>query len=379
MKYNDFKEKDLLKMIPAEEFNRVQKSGDLEIDSEFVCFEENYIPIANNVPLDFTIVDCGCYVGAQSYYFQNHKAYIGVDAFDLDKEKNRKDYGYQAPDRFFTENTTHYSCTIKDFLKSDEFKELDLDKTYFIASAVPAFESTKELFEKTKHCSVFYPGEKSLIKGINAREIYLERTEIRKEHDKDAPIGIIAMNEKEKEVELQEEYVYTHTCRTGHDELNLDAIEPVANNNLFTKPDKGGMWLSVNNAWENWCLNNEETWIEDKKRYEIKLKENSNILKIESVSDLEKLPKCKNNIKEYDVTQWTLLDFEELSKNYDGVQVMVNNDKTPNKTYENSLYQRLYGWDCDSLLLFNKEAIKEFKEIDPIPKRERGPEPGDNW
>ena len=175
MKYKAYS--DLVNIIPKDELNRKLRSDYCEIDVTMLCFEENYIPIANNVPKEFTIVDCGCYMAAQSYLFKDFSRYIGVDSYD----KSGSLSWYIPPERFTSENTTHLSLSIKDFLKSDNFKALDLDTTYFICSAVPAFEETSELFDNTKNCAVFYPGRETLIKGICEEAIIKEREEIIKE------------------------------------------------------------------------------------------------------------------------------------------------------------------------------------------------------
>lgn len=48
------------------------------------------------------------------------------------------------------------------------------------------------------------------------------------------------------------------------------------------------------------------------------------------------------------------LDFEEIKKEYDAIEVLISED--------DQLYWDLYGWDCDSLLILNKDIIKELSE-----------------
>lgn len=129
-------------------------------------FEEIYFSVARYIPKDFTIVDLGCYMAAQSIIFKDYKKYIGVDCYDM---PNRID-DYVPPLRFNIENTEHHSTTIQDFLISNDMKKLDLDKTYFIASYVPAFEVTNQVLEQVKHGLISYCGEHK-VKGLNAEEI----------------------------------------------------------------------------------------------------------------------------------------------------------------------------------------------------------------
>ena len=361
---SNYKIGDLVNLIPEDVLMAKLLSGDSEIDPEFLCFEENYVPIANNVPVDFTIVDCGCYMAAQAYLFQNHKKYIGVDSYDKNAFED-----YIPPERFLCENSEHYSCTIDEFLKSDQFKSLDLNKTYFICSGVPAFESTMNLFNKVNNCAVFYPGMKDLIKGINREQILLNRT-----------LEDERMHEEHSKTVVTSNYTYTHTITKNvfdennfKEELDLNSIEEVKNpekGDWWVKPE-GGLWLSVNNGWERWCENNEPEWIEGRKRYEVTLKKDANILLIDRVEDLENLPKNKDMVFASKIHVG--LDFEELAKRYDGIQVMINDDTTANISYSNSLYQKLYGWDCDSVVLFNKDCIEKIKEIEPIVSKK--PEP----
>ena len=47
---------------------------------------------------------------------------------------------------------------------------------------------------------------------------------------------------------------------------------------------------------------------------------------------------------------FTMLDFEELKKEYDAIEVIISD----------GLYYALYGWDCDSILILNKDIVEEL-------------------
>lgn len=153
------------KLIPKEEYIRVMYSGDSELDCEFLCFEENYIPLVPYIPDDWTVVDLGCYQAAQAYHFTGKAAYVGVDCFDLKKYKD-----YNPPERFKPHNAVHMYETIQDFIKY-HLAYFDLSKTYFIMSAVNDFDATAELYSKVKHAYMAYPGKTTHIKGINSESI----------------------------------------------------------------------------------------------------------------------------------------------------------------------------------------------------------------
>lgn len=156
----------LRKIIPVKELQEKFASGDSELGWDFLGFEENYHVLAELLPKHFTVVDMGCYQAAQCYLFQDFKAYVGVDIFD-----NRlRQHGYRPPERFAVKNTTHFICTIQDFLLNYK-KRFDPETTYYIASAVPDFIGTDMMLKQVKNGAVVYPGEMPKTKGILAEEL----------------------------------------------------------------------------------------------------------------------------------------------------------------------------------------------------------------
>lgn len=156
----------------------------------------------------------------------------------------------------------------------------------------------------------------------------------------------------------------THVCGRGrHGRLDLSAVKPVRNADLWNKP-AGGFWLSVNEGWEAWCEAEEPEWAEGP-RFKATLSKNARILEIRGKADLQGLP---INPAMADANNWDLslghwgevyLDFETLAKEYDGVAVMVQSGNW------DELYYLMYGWDCDSLVVFNPEVIENLEETEP--------------
>lgn len=57
------------------------------------------------------------------------------------------------------------------------------------------------------------------------------------------------------------------------------------------------------------------------------------------------------------IKEWLFPDFEKIKDmGIDAIQYNLSNDTT--KDYFQGLYYSLYGWDCDSILILNKDCIK---------------------
>ena len=137
----------------------------------------------------------------------------------------------------------------------------------------------------------------------------------------------------------------------------LHEVEPIQNERFFSKP-KGGLWASPVDAkfgWDAWCKrehfrNNQKT-----NSFKFVVKDESKIIHIYSVKDLDALPKQKS---EYNGLICTL-DFEKIEKDYDGIELHLS-DETFEDGHDfcSGLYFKLYGWDCDSILIFHDQAIE---------------------
>ena len=134
-------------------------------------------------------------------------------------------------------------------------------------------------------------------------------------------------------------------------------IKPIVNENYFTKP-KGGLWASPVNAkfgWDDWCKREHFRKNTKENSFRFVLKDNAKILHIYSVADLDALPKQKVDI---DSGLMCYLDFEKIEKDYDGVELHLSEEKFGDNDICSGLYFKLYGWDCDSIIIFHNDAIK---------------------
>jgi hypothetical protein len=132
----------LLNLLPKEQLDTVLNQDYCELDNVFLGFVEIYEHLSQIIPTHFEVIDLGCYLAPQGYYFRNHKKYVGVDVTEL----KRFEFG----------NTEHHVKTIQDFIRCD-LRIYELEKTFAICSYVPD-ENAKSLIRKTfKNLFIYYP------------------------------------------------------------------------------------------------------------------------------------------------------------------------------------------------------------------------------
>lgn len=137
----------------------------------------------------------------------------------------------------------------------------------------------------------------------------------------------------------------------GHNNFDITKFDKIANIPAFTKPF-GGLWgcrVDSENDWKKCCEELELKRNVDE-YFIFSLKESSKILTIDRCEKLLDLPRAKDGIN---LTIYTVLDFEELSKEYDAIEILISED--------GYLYRELYGWDCDSILVMNPHVVIQEK------------------
>lgn len=138
--------------------------------------------------------------------------------------------------------------------------------------------------------------------------------------------------------------IYIHY---GHVKFNENLFADIKNCD-FVKPH-GGLWASNVNAkygWKDWCKDNNFRDCLEENSFTFKLKDNAKVLIIDDATKLKKLPTIESIYK----FSWINLDFEKIKQEYDAIEVLISEDM--------QLYWDLYGWDCDSLLVMNKDIIE---------------------
>jgi hypothetical protein len=138
----------------------------------------------------------------------------------------------------------------------------------------------------------------------------------------------------------------------GHDKFDKNLFNKIENRKFFTKPT-GGFWACRKDGkygWKQWCEDNDYSHADMNTKFEFNIKNDSKILTICHHRILKILPQTEYlfNIKPSYI-DCVYLDFEKLSRVYDGIEVIISAD--------NRLYWNLYGWDCDSILIMNNKII----------------------
>lgn len=129
-----------------------------------------------------------------------------------------------------------------------------------------------------------------------------------------------------------------------------------------------GLWASPlmsRNSWYRWCMSEDFRTDTLNKFFDFKLKTSAMIYTIESKSDLveflnmypgKKLQSFEQMIycPKKDMSSKRLLkcfpDFKTASEDFDGIEVSIS--KCPD------LYYWLYGWDVDSLVVWNYNVVE---------------------
>ena len=160
--------------------------------------------------------------------------------------------------------------------------------------------------------------------------------------------------------------IYTHY---GSPHFDKSLFVPVRNMDRLPKPADGtGLWASRDNdpsGWAAWCRKNDYKAEELGVFFRFTLPE-ARILTISELSDLVPLPKThpweypgqlsEDDIPQFDymnggyVSSWCYLDFENLSEEYDAIEMRNSGDFT----------YSLYGWDCDCILVLKPDKIVEI-------------------
>lgn len=138
--------KELHSLIPDDEYHEVMSQDMCELDSEFLGFVDVYKNLSRIIPKGSIVIDFGCYLAAQSYFFARHKMYIGVDVVSMR--------------RFTPPNSVHYTMSIQNFIQIEVpklFEEYDELKLCAICSYVPDFQATEMVRKTFPNVFCYYP------------------------------------------------------------------------------------------------------------------------------------------------------------------------------------------------------------------------------
>lgn len=155
------------------------------------------------------------------------------------------------------------------------------------------------------------------------------------------------------------EVTYIHY---GHEAFNPDDFVEISNGG-WIKPKTGGLWASPVNAergWKEWCEDECFRECTEDNSFKFTMRDSSRIFYIDSKEALEAFAKRYASSKH----DWmhcfmvTNVDFEQMIRDgWDALEISLSD------YWE--LYHALYGWDCDSIVVLNKDAVL-VKEVVPV-------------
>jgi hypothetical protein len=151
--------------------------------------------------------------------------------------------------------------------------------------------------------------------------------------------------------------VYIHYGSTG---FYPEAFNPIENKPWGVKPD-GGLWVSLEDdraySWKKWCDGEDFRDCESEPSFKFTLKDDANVYVISTLWDLYQLPGATDSLSEFSSY---CIDFEQCLKNgIDAIELRCFGDwKNQDPMETRDLYFKLYGWDCDSILILNPDCIE---------------------
>ena len=137
----------------------------------------------------------------------------------------------------------------------------------------------------------------------------------------------------------------------GHNKFDISKFEQIKNQPFSSKPS-GGFWASRvddEKGWKNWVENSEFSFGKFDISFEFTLNPDAKVLVIDNLEMVDKLPKAIQPIPLNLSISHQYIDFEELSKEYDAIELLISDDFR--------LYYRFYGWDCNSILILNPNIV----------------------
>lgn len=154
-------------------------------------------------------------------------------------------------------------------------------------------------------------------------------------------------------------------------ELTKEIFNPIVNREFFCKPD-GGLWACTYtpnhefvSAWQEWCFTNSFRYEKLKSAVVFNVRKDARIYIINTYSDFERLLEKYlyrsplNDMVISSILNMKFIDYEKMSKDYDGIYLTAKGEWETRYRYD----ANLYGWDVASLLLFNFDVITDTKYI----------------
>ena len=149
--------------------------------------------------------------------------------------------------------------------------------------------------------------------------------------------------------------IYVHYGANAYDDTKFHPIKNI----LYRNKPYGGLWASpvtAKNGWKQWCKREDFCSCDKKNSFTFKIKKLAKIYYISSHEDCMNMPQVVLD-KGIILSDASYPDFEELVKQgYDIIHFDLTNDKSTD--WHKNMYFTLYGWDCDCILVLNKDVIE---------------------
>ena len=140
----------------------------------------------------------------------------------------------------------------------------------------------------------------------------------------------------------------------GQSSFDRNRFVPIRNIDFYVKPH-GGLWASPVDTkwgWKDWCES--ENFHTDRlgESFTFTLSADAKVAHIYDVGYLDSLPGKS-------IGGFCAIDFEELVKcGYDAVELHLSEELPDSHGFLDGLYWKLYGWDCDSILIMNPDVVE---------------------
>lgn len=108
-------------------------------------------------------------------------------------------------------------------------------------------------------------------------------------------------------------------------------------------------------GWHDWCEANRFRLDRLSKSFKFKLKKGSRVLEVITLDDLTNF---LHTFCDQDELKHPIVDFESIAQFYDALFVKIYTDDC--EDFQQQAYWQLYGWDVDSLLIFNPDIVEEI-------------------
>ena len=137
-------------------------------------------------------------------------------------------------------------------------------------------------------------------------------------------------------------------------------------NRPFSNKPVGGLWASPYiedekfcSDWHRWCIENSFSTGDNSKGVLFNISDSARIAIIDSEEDLVALCSAYPKQEIYSFSFNRTIDYEKMAMDYDGIFLTSKGEIRTRFSMECNLY----GWDCESLLIFNYSIIEQAQPI----------------